>query len=157
MWKQGSGKGFFANTKWKEKLLSAGFSGAVLFYDDKAISEDNKPKAVIHLGLCTVDPADVKDGAAGRNFAFEISAPQRNFLFAVGSAAERDAWIDVIRGEIKAAMLAVQARAKMETPASSKVSSSSSSSVGTSVMGDDGATTVDSASEKLSNLSVKSS
>ena len=24
VWKQGSGKGFFANTKWKEKLLCAG-------------------------------------------------------------------------------------------------------------------------------------
>ena len=35
VWKQGSGKGFFANTKWKEKLLCVGLAGICLFYDDK--------------------------------------------------------------------------------------------------------------------------
>ena len=33
--KKGSGKGFFANTKWKEKLLCVGLTGTCLFYDDK--------------------------------------------------------------------------------------------------------------------------
>ena len=132
VWTQGSGKGFFANTKWKEKLLCVGLAGICLFYDDKVrtcnhlpylphsssnlsspptrcsrplsmqeITDDNKPKNIIQLALCTVDPAPVKDASDGHSHGFEIVAPQRNFTFAVGSEAERDAWIDAIRAEIK--------------------------------------------------------
>jgi len=65
------------------------------------ITDDNKPKNIIQLALCTVDPAPVKDASDGHSHGFEIVAPQRNFTFAVGSEAERDAWIDAIRAEIK--------------------------------------------------------
>jgi hypothetical protein len=49
IWKQGSGKGFFANTKWKEKLMCVGLGGFCMYFDSTEIASTNKAAKIISL------------------------------------------------------------------------------------------------------------
>jgi PH domain len=102
VWKKGSGKGFFANTKWKEKLLCVGLGGVAMYYDSTAISEDNKPSKIISLLGATVEETTHEDNAKGK-YGFRIITASRNFDFGCATAADRDDWIKKITAEVKVA------------------------------------------------------
>lgn len=53
--KQGNGQGFFANYKWKEKLLCVLTTGYVIYFDSTDINDSNKPSRCINIAGAYVE------------------------------------------------------------------------------------------------------
>jgi hypothetical protein len=79
VWKQGSGVGFFANYKWKEKLLCIGPGGIAMYFDSLEISPQNKAARIISLAGSYVEL--IPHGMDDKSYGFQIVSPSRNFSF----------------------------------------------------------------------------
>ena len=99
VWKQGSGVGFFANTKWKEKLLCVGNgSGFALYFDSLEISENNKASKVIPLQGSFIETT--KEGKDLKSFGFRLVCPGRSYIFSCESNDALDSWLTAFQEEI---------------------------------------------------------
>jgi len=99
--KQGSGQGWFATTKWKTKLLSAGPPGFACYFDSDKISEANTATRAIALFGAFIEE-DIQ-GAGGKKNAFTLVTPQRTYKFAAADKAGAEAWVAALRGGIQEA------------------------------------------------------
>ena len=98
LWKRGSGVGFFSSFKWKEKLVSVGPGGVIIYFDSTDISEANKASRVIPLAGSYVEAT--AEGKDSKSFGFQVVAPSRSYFFSCDSRADLDLWLEVISEEI---------------------------------------------------------
>ncbi len=125
VWKQGSGVGFFANTKWKEKLLCiSNGSGFALYFDSLEISESNKASKVIPLQGSFIE--ETKDGKDSKSFGFQLVCPGRSYNFSCESNDALDSWLLAFQEEIAVAN-------SMSVNNSTNVNSVNSADIGLSV------------------------
>ena len=102
VWKRGSGVGFFATTKWKEKLLCiSNGSGFAVYFDALEISENNRAAKVIPLQGSFVEAT--KEGKDQNSFGFQLVCPGRSFLFSCESNDALDSWLMALQEEIAVA------------------------------------------------------
>jgi len=104
LYKQGSGKGFFSNTKWKEKLLIL-MTGTIYYFDKTDVSTTNKASRVISLHGCRVENfAFASEASAPFSFGIKLITAERNFVFCCQNENDRNKWEEAIVEEAKVAM-----------------------------------------------------
>jgi len=87
--KQGSGKGFFANYKWKEKFVAVGPGGICYYFDSPDISDTNKVSTVISLTGGYIELLE-KDSVG---YSFQLVTSERNYVFSCQTESDRNDWI----------------------------------------------------------------
>ena len=86
--KQGSGKGFFANYKWKEKYVAV-LGGICYYFDNPDISDTNKVSTVISLTGGYIELLE-KDSVG---YSFQLVTSERNYVFSCQTESDRNDWI----------------------------------------------------------------
>jgi len=95
--KQGSGKGFLANYKWKEKFVVVGPGGILYYFNSPELSDDNKVSTVITLVGSYIELLD-KENQNG--YSFQLVTAERNYIFCAKSEDERNEWIRAFNEQI---------------------------------------------------------
>lgn len=89
--KRGSGRGMFANTKSKTKLLVAQ-KGSLFYFDSEDISAANLASRAIALDeSCTAERTDDEPNGV------RVTTRDRDFVFGMGSDEEADEWVSAVR------------------------------------------------------------
>ena len=115
--KQGSGKGFFSNYKWKEKFVSVGPGGMCYYFNSPEISDNNKVSTVITLSGAYIELLDTQNG---NGYSFQLVTSERNYIFCTKTEDERNDWIRAFNEQFSISDLTIDYQKKLHSNDESK-------------------------------------